>query len=62
MKADNEMNEKEIAFDAKLLECKSYIVKHLQNAINDKLVFGVNNMQPILKAFKDKQESKKTDN
>lgn len=56
MKVDNALNEKEIAFDREHIKCMNYIINQVRHSSSKKLILGKNNMIPILKAFKDKQE------
>ena len=57
MKVDSELNEEEYQFEGQHLGCMNYIVNNLKNDKKGKLDIGINNMLPIIDAFKKKREA-----
>ena len=56
MKVDYNLNEEEYVFDGKLLNNKQYIAQTVLHGKKSKLEFGINNMRPIIEAFKLKKQ------
>jgi len=56
MKVDFNLNEEEYAFDGKFLNDKKYIAYTVLHGKKSKLEFGINNMRPIIEAFKLKKQ------
>ncbi len=56
MKVDCNLNEEEYAFDGKLLNNEQYIAQTVLHGKKSKLEFGINNMRPIIEAFKLKKQ------
>lgn len=56
MKVDSNLNEEEYVFDGKLLKDTQYITNKFLYGKPSKLNFGINNMHPIIEAFKLKKQ------
>ena len=55
-KIDYELNVEEYVFDGRYIKCKEYISRQLRFGRKKKLDISINNMLPIIKAFKKRKE------
>lgn len=56
MKVDCDLNEEEYVFDGKLLSKEQYVAQTILHGKKSKLEFGINNMRPIIEAFRLKKQ------